>query len=277
LGDEEKANGIFTTFIQRFEMVQTSAELVVFARLKQADFLEKKGRTRQAKEAYQQVIADFTAKGLEMGSPAASYPAKAQFALVEYKYREYNAIILKGSLAQMGKQIQAKERLLKELEKAYLDVFPYKAFEWTFAAYFRVGSIYAEFADTLYEAPVPTALSEEDQDIYQMELEDVGVRYEDTAVERFEVTVQKAAELKVKNKWTDLALRRINQYKPAEYPLLKLERRPMSTSTLFSAGRTLERGEEGVRRAVERGMASSRPTPPQVPQPSSTEQPEVTP
>ena len=78
--------------------------------------MASKGRTKQAMEAYQQVIADFNSKGFEMGSAAAAYPAKAQFELVEYKYREYKSIVLQGSLSQMGKQIQAKERLLKELE-----------------------------------------------------------------------------------------------------------------------------------------------------------------
>lgn len=249
MGEVAKANDIFTRFVERFEVVPTAAALVVHARLKLADYLESQGKTRKAMEAYQNVIADFAAKGLETGSPAAAYPAKARFALVEYKYREYKSIVLKGSLAKMGKQIQEKERLLKELEKSYFEVFPYKAFEWTFAAYFRVGSIYAEFANTLYDAPVPSALSDDDRDLYQMELEDVGVRYEDIAVDRFETTVKKAAELKVKNKWTELARRRVNQYKPADYPLLKREKRPTTLTSLFSTGRSVQRGEDGVRRS----------------------------
>ena len=65
-----------------------------------------------------------------------------------------------------------------------------------------------------------------------MELEDVGVEYEDTAVERYEVAVQKAAELKVRNEWTLRALKAVNQYKPEEYPLLREARRPAPLSSL---------------------------------------------
>ena len=234
LGKSSEANGIFEGFIQRFEMVESAAELVVHARLKIAEYLNKKGRDTAAQNAYTLVIADFNAKGFQPGSLPASYAAQAQFALVEYRYREYERIKLKGSVNQMGRQIQEKEKLLKELQKTYVEVFPYKSFDWTFAAYFRIGKIFADFAEMLYEAPVPSSLSEEDQEIYQMELEDVGVEYEDTAVERYEIAVMKAAELKVRNEWTMRALRAVNQYKPEEYPLLREARRPAPLSALTS-------------------------------------------
>jgi TolA-binding protein len=221
MGDRRQADRIYALVRERYAMEPAAGPLVVHATLELADSALAAKNRRQAADLYQQVIAEFNARGMQPGTVEAEWAAKAKFALIELKYEEYANIELRGSLDAMGKQIQRKEALLKELEAAYIDIFPYKALEWTFAGYFRIGKIYEEFASTLYEAPVPAALSDEEQDIYQMELEDVGVRYEDTAVERYITTVEKARELKFRNPWTELALAAVNRYRPADYPLLK--------------------------------------------------------
>ncbi len=196
------------------------------------------------------MIAEFESFGLQPGTAAAAWPAEAAFRLVEQKFAQFQAIQLKGNMRKVGKAIQRKEALLKELVNDYIAIFPYKAFDWTFAAYYRVGHVHQVFANSLYEAPIPSSFSEEEREIYQLELEDAGVVYEDTAVDAYEKTVLKARELKFRNEWTDKALTALNAYRPEDYPLLKEERRAM-TLTPWSRSRIEAVPGEGIIRAPE--------------------------
>ncbi|PIE65728.1 MAG: hypothetical protein CSA24_02100, partial [Deltaproteobacteria bacterium] len=74
---------------------------------------------------------------------------------------------------------------------------------------------------TLYAAPAPIGLSDEEMDIFITQIEDEGLKYENIAIERFERTVKESLRLKVTNEWARLALEAINRYKPQEYPLYK--------------------------------------------------------
>ena len=224
MGRQQDAERIFKQFIGRYGNTPSANPLVVQAILELADAAKARNNKKEAATLYSKVIAEFQARGLQSGTAEAAYPAKAQFELIEQRFAEFKNIELGGSLSQQGRLLQRKETMLYELEKAYIEVFPYKALDWTFAGYFRIGNIYQEFAKTLYAAPVPDALSEEEQDVYMTELEDAGMKYENTAIERYETTLAKARELKVSNDWTRKALESINKYKPAEYPLLKEEK-----------------------------------------------------
>lgn len=250
MGRHQDAERTFKAFIGRYGSTPSANALVVQATLELADAAKARGNKREASTLYTKVITEFQARGLQAGTPEAAFPAKAQFELIEMKFADYKAIELEGSLTQMGRALQKKEAMLYELEKAYIDIFPYKALDWTFAGYFRIGNIYQEFAKTLYAAPVPDALSEEEQDVYMTELEDAGLKYENTAIERYETTLAKARELKVSNEWTRKALENINKYKPAEYPLLKEEKIvldffPVTTTPVDAKpGEGVERPEE---------------------------------
>lgn len=250
MGRHKDAERIFKQFIAKYGATPSANALVVQATLELADAAKARGNQREASSLYQKVIAEFQARGLQAGSEEAAFPAKAQFELIEMKFAEYKAIELKGNLTQMGKTLQRKEAMLYELEKAYIDIFPYKALDWTFAGYFRIGNIYQEYAKTLYSAPVPDSLTEEEEDLYMTELEDAGLRYENTAIERYETTLAKARELKVTNEWTRRALESINKYKPAEYPLLKQEKQVLEFSAVGAALPDAKPGE-GVERPEE--------------------------
>ena len=250
MGRQKDAERIFKQFISKYGTMPSANALVVQAILELADAAKARGNMREASGLYQNVIAEFQARGLQSGTPEAAFPAKAQFELIELKFAEYKGIELKGNMTQMGKALQRKESMLYELEKAYIDIFPYKALDWTFAGYFRIGNIYQEFAKTLYSAPVPDSLSEDEQDVYMTELEDAGLKYENTAIERYETTLAKARELKVSNDWTRKALESINRYKPAEYPLLKEEKQVLEFSALTSVPFDAKPGE-GVERPEE--------------------------
>ena len=129
---------------------------------------------------------------------------------------------------------------MDELEIAYGDVLNYKSLDWTIAAFYRLGDIYREFANTLYKAPEPRGLTDEELEVYTNLVEDEGIKYENVAVERFARTVNESRRLKVTTEWADKALEAINSYKPEEYPLYKEPKRALTFAPRFKVDARVE-------------------------------------
>lgn len=197
---------------------------VIEALSRSADLHRVLGNAKEWEKAARQVIREFSARSLQPDTPVAAFPAKAQFQIVEEKFKTYETIRLVGSLKEQGRQFQAKKKMLEELETEYAAVLPFKSMEWTGAAYFRLAQIHELFAKTLFAAQVPD-MGQEEMDLYQTQLEDFAKQYQDTAQERYARLLSEARRLRMANDWTRKALEALNKYRPQEYPLLKEDKR----------------------------------------------------
>ena len=225
---------IWKAFVSRYEGVAGMGTLVIKAKLKQATLAKARGDGREAQRMWRQVIEDYIALGEQPGSPAAIAAAEAQFELVEIEHREYAAIQLKGSQKRVQADVERKKRVLADLEQAYALVLPYNALDWTIATSFRLGDMYREFAQALYAAPEPPGLDDEELDMFITMVEDFAMQYENVAIERLETTVEQSRRLKVTNEWARRALASINKYKPADYPLLREEKKRFVRDELYT-------------------------------------------
>ena len=99
------------------------------------------------------------------------------------------------------------------------------------------------FAQTIYDLPIPSGLSVEEEDQYTTMLEEIATPIEDEAVQRLELAMQKSRQLKISNEWTRKILETLHLYKPRAYPLFKAEKR-LSTPELHSNARFLLVGED---------------------------------
>ena len=225
MGDEGRYIQALETFIkQQYTSAKVSRQ-VLGSHMRLATIYRLRGDSRKAKRYYEKTLEEFKLRAFEMGGYESKWPAEAVFQLLEERFEEYQAIQVVGSLEKQGKAIQQKRKLLAELEVAYADIFPYKSVDWTVSAFYRVGRIWQLLAKAVYEAPIPDALSQEEVDIYRMQLEDIAMKWENTAIERYELTIKNAREMNVMNEWTKKTLARLNEYKPTEYPLFKEEKR----------------------------------------------------
>ena len=118
--------------------------------------------------------------------------------------------------------------MLPKLRDRYGEVVQYKSFDWNLAAFYRLGQLFQIFAQGLYDAPIPSNFSAEEEDLYRTQLEDIAVPLEDEAVKKYEFAYEKAREFRITNEWTKRILESLNKYKPSDYPLFKEERRQVS-------------------------------------------------
>jgi len=237
---------ILQLFVRRFNDTEGMGVRVLQATLRLGDLALEDRRTRDALNHYREVLREYQARGFEQGTPAAAIAAEARFKIVERTFEAYTSIRLTENMTgpRMQQEFARKLKMLQELELAYGEILPYGSLDWNIAAYYRLGDIYRDFAQTLYQAPTPRGLSDDELDIYYTQVEDEGLKLENVAIERFERTVVEAGRLRVTNEWARRALVAINQYKPADFPLYRETKREPTFTPRFRIERRMP-GEEG--------------------------------
>ena len=97
---------------------------------------------------------EFVAHRVPAATPAAGFAAKADFLIVEEKFKAFQKKELKfGSKPdQIKKTFDAFTAEAKALNEEYQKIWNYKDATWTLAAFLRSGDIYYEFAQKLMKA-----------------------------------------------------------------------------------------------------------------------------
>ena len=183
------------------------------------------GKSRQITRARKKLINNFEARTMKPGSYVARFPAEAAFEMIENRFQSFKRLKIKGNMKQQGKVITKMKSEIAGLTEDYSKLLKYKSLDWTIAALYRIGLLRQIFATALYELPIPTGLSIEEEDIYTTQIEEIAIPIEDEAVLRFEAAFKKAREFRISNEWTKKILLSLNKYKPAEYPTFKDEKR----------------------------------------------------
>lgn len=137
----------------------------------------------------------------------AGVKAALRFELAEIDRAAYMRSGLPPDLKRAAKALNDKAVQLKKLQAAYTAVVEAGDPEYAVAALYRIGEAYATFADMLYNAPVPKGLSEEEADIYKVELEGQAAPVEDKAVEAFKKAEARGKKNGTENRWTALVRR----------------------------------------------------------------------
>ncbi len=226
LGKPDDVIRVSQWFVSRYGGDPKMSEKVIEALARVADIQWAQGARKEWEKTAARVLREFEARGLQPDTPVAAYPARLQFLMVEPLFQEYEKILFTGSVNEQGRKLKRKNALLQQLEEEYSKVLPYKAMEWTSAAFFRMARIHEVFADALFSAEIPQ-MSQEEMDIYQTQIEDAAQGYLDRAQERYVKLIEEARRLKIANEWVHKAREAMNKYRPQEFPLFKEERRAM--------------------------------------------------
>ncbi len=224
LGREDQAARIWKRFIGRYSSRVGMDELIIDAKLRLARMAKKHRKWKDARDLWNDIIREYTARNQRPGSKSAQAAAESMYELVELDYRRFQKLRLSGSPKKQQATLKKKIEKLGELQNRYGEIFDYKALDWTICSYYRLGDMFREMAQTLYKAPEPRGLTEEELDAYVTMVEDEGLKFENIAIQRFAVTVAKSRELKVTNQCARQALEAINKYQPEKYPLYKEEK-----------------------------------------------------
>lgn len=129
------------------------------------------------------------------------YAGEAAFLKAERVNQGYRSITLRLPMEVMANLLERKAAALKTVVETYTGVVQFKDPLWSSAALHMIGDAYQHFAESLFQAPVPPELDEEEVEIYKMELEDQAFPIEDQAMKSWQRNLELAVRLGIYNEW----------------------------------------------------------------------------
>jgi cellulose synthase operon protein C len=230
-------------FIKKFDKKTEAGEYVVQAYMKLAVVAEQSSRNKNdVLTAYKRVRDEFVNRKLPPATPAAGFAAKADFMIMEEKFKAFQKKELKfGSKPdQIKKVFDSFTAEAKQLNEDYQKIWNYKDATWTLASFLRTGDVYYEFAQKLIKAAdnPPDDLKKLAKQACKLNPDDCGVvegQYkdaiyqfvtpiEDEAKKRWKQTLERASQLGVTNDYVKKARENLSKYLPDEFPFIKDER-----------------------------------------------------
>lgn len=255
MGDWPRMIDTLRSFIRDYRRDPEQRERIVLAHRKIGDAEKAQDDLQAADRAYARCLSEFRNSRLPIRSPAGADAANCALERAEAKFREYDAIEIRGTGRRQVRALQRKARAQREVEQAYREVFDYKRVEPTLAASYRIGHSYERFAESLFTAPIPEEF-QDDEDLameYKMQLEERAAVLERKAEAAYRKAYEEARRTKVTNQWTRRTLEGLNKYAPKEFPIQK-QGKPMIQTVVIS-GRGIVPG------ATADAEADSEPTP----------------
>ena len=226
LEDTTEQRRIWKRFVAEHESTVGMDVLVVEALSKLADLAATGGDKKSAEKYYKQILREYISRNQQPASAAAGAAAKSEFMMIQPAMDTYKKLrVTTTNQKRATAAIQKKTAQLLDLKNRYTDLAKYKSFDWLVAAVYQIAELYKDFAQTIYDVPEPEGLTEDEYDVYITQIEDLGLKYENVAIEFYEKAVKESRKYKVTSDWADKALEAIHKFKPQEYPLYKPEKR----------------------------------------------------
>jgi len=228
--------------IRRYGKQPAAGEYVVSAYLKLATITEQGHDKRATMLAYKQVRDEFIARRLPAASPAAGAAAKADFLILEERFKEFQAKTLRftSDPGQVRRVFDSFTAEAKGLQDEYAKIWDYKDANWTLAAFLRRGDIFYEFAQKLIKAAdnppddvkkLSKKACKVDPNlcgVAETEYKDAIFLYvtpvEEEAKRQWKSTLERAVSLGVTNEYVKKARENLSKYLPDEFPFVKDER-----------------------------------------------------
>jgi tetratricopeptide (TPR) repeat protein len=241
--DISRYNACLKDFIKRYDKQPAAGEFVVQAYMKQAVITERSTKNKEeVLKAYRRVRDEFIARKLPPATPAAGFAAKADFMIMEEKFKAFQKKELKfGSKPdQIKKVFESFTSEAKQLNEDYQKIWAYKDATWTLASFLRSGDVYYEFAQKLIKAgdAPPDELKKLGKQACKLNPDDCGLvegQYKDAifqfvtpveeeAKKRWKDTLARASQMGVTNDYVKKARENLSKYLPDEFPFIKDER-----------------------------------------------------
>ncbi len=147
------------------------------------------------------------------------YISQAKFAQAERVYKEFEAVKLSFPVSRLQKLAVEKAELQVKAETIYFEIINLKNPYWVSAGAYRIGQMYRDFSENLYNLPMPEGLSMDDEELYQMSVDDLAFPLQEKALTAFKRARQLALDLEAYNEWSSKSSAIISELEKAQYPI----------------------------------------------------------
>lgn len=234
-GDWNKAANEFYGFYNGTNKATKDAPMgfTYFARLHHGKALEAQGKTRDAFALYNKTIAEYDKFVKGGGEPGeyTEYVAEMKYIVIQPEIEKYLGMKIKSKGGggrrtedkHMKAQLVGKQKKLQELDKGLKEIIATKSGPWSLAALVALGKVQEDMSDTLLNGDTPYYLTDDQEEIYKMGMQDMAYPRTQAAVELYKLALDKAYELTLYNEDTAYATRRLGVLAPDDFPGLEEE------------------------------------------------------
>ncbi len=216
-GEWQKAADVFQAFYTKRKDVGPALEY--FARLHHGQALAKLGKERDQVRVYTASVKKWEKEGRP--AEATEFVAEMMFKLAEPKLQAYMDIQLVGQGKRLVNNLKKKTQALQQVQTAYTEVVETGAGEWGVASLVALGKAYENMAKSFRESERPAELTEDQLEIYNMQLEDQAYVQEEKAVNAYKLALETAYKFTLYNENTAYANAQLSVLRPNEYPGLQ--------------------------------------------------------
>lgn len=188
----------------------------------------KRPDDKKAQASYKAAVDAFKAltptqlDALTTGRTAA---AEARFKMGEAIFEQLKATPLrvkslsnlKKYVAEMTDAIRVKSEIAASARVVFLEVIELKSANWAIAALARIGQIFENLSDEIYNLPAPKTFDDDQVEAFKGAMTERAEVPRAKAKEAYELCLGKARELRWFNQWSDVAERRLADLMPEKY------------------------------------------------------------
>ncbi|MEL7369553.1 MAG: tetratricopeptide repeat protein, partial [Myxococcota bacterium] len=246
----QASDGAFRKAADCFEKFRTKYRSAPRAKLyesryRRALLLEKMKKRDAAMAEYRWLVRAYgqltsSDKNKEASMLAAAHAA---FELLEPEFSKYKKIRVTLNKKTLLRKLKTAEALACvssddnkcSAEGKYVGIISYGNGDYGICALTRMGEVYRDVANSIRAAPVPRRLTEDQQEIYTAELDNLALGPEDKGRQAFEAALSKAYELNIYNNCTLTAQQNLKALNPNQFPDLQ-KRRYLGAEGFITSG-----------------------------------------
>ena len=162
----------------------------------------------------------------EYGEEAQAYrrakrhePAQARFHQAEVVFRKYRDVKLAFPVDHLREKATEKATYQQEAQAMFREIIQMGSPKWVAASAFRIGQSYQEFAEALFDLPIPDDVPEEMHWEYEMSIDDLALPLQEQALDAFNNALRLALEYEAYNEWSSRSAAQISELETAMFPI----------------------------------------------------------
>jgi hypothetical protein len=155
---------------------------------------------------------------------------------------------------------ERKDERRSAAEKLYLEVVEEDVPEWEIAAAARLGDMYQQFMNALYDAPLDPSIKGDQElvDIYRDALDQAAEPYRKSATTAFQHCIEEATRNTWFNQWSASCEVQLNKLDPRSYPLSdELRAQPAYSYSPLAIPRPIKRLQTQAEREAEEARSAA--------------------
>ena len=222
-------------FISRYRSDPKQDEKIVDSYLKIAQAWRALKNDGLARRSYQDCVDEFDRRHMTPDKTlAAAAAAESRYQLAEADFGHFDELKIEGFgkgkkfETSLAKALTTKVETMQKVTEAYGQVIvKYQRADWTICSLYRMGFANERFAQSLYDAPVPSEIKKLGEDYvnqYKDSLAEKAIVLEDKALAAYKRAFEKAKQLAIANDCTQRIQEGLDKYDHKNFPLLKTAR-----------------------------------------------------